>query len=497
MSFPLNIGVVHIIGSVLLLAVARTVYQVLREPTAHVPGPWYSNWTRLVLDFHFLSGTAPGYVHALHQKVAGRPFAVGPVVRIGPNEVDFTDVTAVKAIYGVKESFRKSQFYRRVTAPGQESLFTTINVDFHRRRRRLLAGPMSESSLKSLIPTVNGRVELAVDKISAEMKALGYADVCKWWLFMTTDTIGELTFGDSFRMLELGRKNDYAHELEQIGLMAAIRSTFPTLVRLSHAMPFLPVVARTVEASRNMSRYASESLERYRGLVAASPDLVQQTLFTKVFQAEDEDKLTFDEIRNEAQSYIVAGSDTTANSLTYLTWSVCRNPGIRDALVKELRTLPEAYTESQLRDLPFLNLVIDEALRLYPAAPFVLPRSVPPGGAELAGYWLKEGDVVSAQTYSMHRDPVIFPDPDEFVPSRWANPTQLMKDAYMPFGRGPRVCIGQHLAGIELRLATARFFLAFPEARVSSHEGMSDEDMKPKMYFLLAPSGGRCLIQPA
>lgn len=127
------------------------------------------------------------------------------MVRIAPNEVDITDVETVKTIYSTKETFRKSQFYRRITGPGQESLFTTIDVDFHRRHRRLLAGPMSESSLKSLIPTINSRVELAVDKIGAEMKALGYADVCKWWLFMTTDTIGELTFGDSFRMLELGR----------------------------------------------------------------------------------------------------------------------------------------------------------------------------------------------------------------------------------------------------------------------------------------------------
>lgn len=221
--------------------------------------------------------------------------------------------------------------------------------------------------------------------------------------------------------------------------MGAIRSTFPSLARLSRAVPFpLPVFTRAVQASRNIARYASESLDRYRRLVALSPELVQQTLFTKLFQAEEADKLTFNEMRDEAQSYIVAGSDTTANSLTYLTWSVCRNPGIREALVKELRTLPEGYTESQLRDLPLLNLIIDETLRLYSAAPSGLPRSVPPGGADLAGYWFNEGDVVSAQAYSMHRDPVIFPHPEEFIPSRWASPTKLMKDSYMPFGRGPR-----------------------------------------------------------
>ncbi|PNY23763.1 sterigmatocystin biosynthesis P450 monooxygenase [Tolypocladium capitatum] len=490
MGLYLNAGVAQIIGSVLVLAVLRSVYQVLREPTSRVPGPWYSKWTSIVLDFHFLRGKRTRYIHALHHKY-------GPVVRIGPKAVNITDVAAVKSIYGTKEVFRKSHFYRLITAPGQESIFTTNNVEFHRRHRRLLAGPMSESSLKSLIPTVHDRVELAVEKIGAEMKALGYADVCKWWLFMTTDVIGELTFGDSFRMLELGRKNDYARELERIGRMLSIRTTFPSLGRLSRVLPFpLPVVSGAVRAGLMLTTYATQSLERYQGLVAANPDLVPQTLFTKLFQA-GEDGMAFNEIRDEAQAYIVAGSDTTATSLTYLTWAVCRNPGLREALVEELRTLPEGYAEAQLRDLPFLNMVIDETLRLYGAAPAILPRSVPPGGAELAGYRFQEGDVVSTQAYSMHRDPVIFPRPDEFIPTRWASPTKLMKDSFMPFGRGPRVCIGMHLALIELRLAVARFFLAFPEARMSSAEGMCDEDMEPSVYFLQVPSGGRCLVQSA
>jgi cytochrome P450 len=57
------------------------------------------------------------------------------------------------------------------------------------------------------------------------------------------------------------------------------------------------------------------------------------------------------------------------------------------------------------------------------------------------------------------------------------------------------VCLGKHLAYIELRLATARFFLEFPDAEVSTHEGMSDDDMAPKIWFLIMPSGQRCLIK--
>ncbi|KAM4063653.1 cytochrome p450 [Hirsutella rhossiliensis] len=491
MSFYPSEHSTHMYGSVIGIALGlvflRTVAKVLRAPTSRVPGPWYSKWTSLVLDFYFLTGKRSFYVHALHQQY-------GPVVRIAPNEIDITDLEAVKTIYSTKETFRKSNFYRRIVAQDQQSMFSTVDIDFHRRHRRLLASPMSESSLKSMTARVDARAQLAVEKMGQEMKSRGATDVFKFWLFMATDVIGELTFGDSFRMLELGHKNEYVGELERVGRMGALRATFPSLVGFSRIIP-LPIFRQAQEASQNLRRYASESLDRYRRLVVASPDLVQQTLFTKLFKAEKEDTMPFNEIRDEALSYLVAGSDTTSNTLTFLTWSVCRNPRLRASLVEELQKLPADFTEAQLRDLPLLNHIIDETLRLYSAAPSGLPRVVPPGGIELAGYWFDEGTVVCAQAYSMHRESTIYPNPDAFVPSRWAEPTKAMKEAYMPFGRGPRVCIGQHLAQIELRLATARFFLAFPEAKMSSLEGMSDLDMEPRIHFLLAPSGSRCLVQ--
>jgi cytochrome P450 len=130
-------------------------------------------------------------------------FHLGPVVRIGPNEVDITDLEAVKVIYSIKTPFQKSQFYRRLATTGQQSLFTTVNADFHRRHRRLLAGPMAESSLKLMIPNVDRLVKLAVQRIGEEISSNEAADLCKWFHFMTTDIIGELTFGSSFNMLDL------------------------------------------------------------------------------------------------------------------------------------------------------------------------------------------------------------------------------------------------------------------------------------------------------
>lgn len=265
-----------------------------------------------------------------------------------------------------------------------------------------------------------------------------------------------------------------------------------------------------------MIRYSEESLSRYKNMLDADPTRAQTTLLTKVFQAKEDDKMTFNELRNTANAYIVAGTDTTANTLTYLTWLVCRNPEIKATLLEELCGLPEDFSDEHLKALPYLSQVIEEALRLYPAVPGGLPRSVPAEGAEVAGYTLPGGTTVCTQAYTMHRNPEAFPEPERFNPSRWADTTTEMKDSFMAFGRGARgtlkktclcvldremltmgvsVCLGLHLAYMELRRGAACFFREFPEAKVSTMDGMCDEGMKPKIYFLINPSGKQCLVE--
>ena len=173
-------------------------------------------------------------------------------------------------------------------------------------------------------------------------------------------------------------------------------------------------------------------------MIEQDPHNAKPTLFTKLFKAQDEDRLDFDEIRDTAQVYIVAGSDTTAHTLTYLVWAVCRNVGIRDRLVREVQVLPSDFSDRELSQLSYHGHVIDEALRLYCAAPSGLPRTVPPEGARLAGYWIPGGIAVCSQAYSLHRDPEIFPQPDVFNPSRWGDATRPMREAFMPFGGGAR-----------------------------------------------------------
>ena len=232
------------------------------------------------------------------------------------------------------------------------------------------------------------------------------------------------------------QKNQYITDLESVAKLSALRVSFPWLHTLSNFLP-LPVFYGAGETAQRITSYGEQSLARYKRLVDADPDNTPETLFRRLFKA-GEEGLSDTEILSEARAYIVAGSDTTTNTLTYLLWSVCRNEDIRSKLAEELKALPEDFDDNILKPLPYLNQVIDETLRLYAAAPSGLPRVVPPGGAELAGHWLPGGSTVTTQAYSLHRDPAVFPRPEVFDPSRWAAPTKEMKDSSMPFGGGSR-----------------------------------------------------------
>jgi cytochrome P450 len=156
-------------------------------------------------------------------------------------------------------------------------------------------------------------------------------------------------------------------------------------------------------------------------LVENSPnDAQKRTLFGSLIKKSQQSSsgsivdmgLTEQDITAESQSYITAGTDTTAVTMTYLVYAVCKFPEVHEKLLRELQALPPDFTHRSLRDLPYLNCVIDEALRIYGAAQGGLPRVVPEKGATLLGKHLPGGVKVSTQSYSIHRDGSTFPDPE-------------------------------------------------------------------------------------
>jgi len=241
-----------------------------------------------------------------------------------------------------------------------------------------------------------------------------------------------------------------------------------------------------------VNKWATETLRAYKSLL--QDDNPKPTLFTPLF-ANGDKGFTDRQILDLAGSNITAGTHTTASTLAFMLWAICRNTEIRDKVVAEVSQLRPDFKNQDVRELPYLNRVMKEAVRLYSGVPSVLPRTVPTGGAHFLGYFLPAGTTVSTQCYSLHRRADYYADPLRFDPDRWINPTKDMVDAFMGFGAGVRSCVGINLAEMELRCLTAHFFRKWPQARVSSKEGMSDLDMGQDAWVFMSPTGRRCLIE--
>ncbi|KAI2621287.1 cytochrome P450 [Hypoxylon sp. NC1633] len=472
--------------SLVTLFVLRIIYTAFTNPLSSIPGPLLSRWTDIHVRIKLLSGTKARYVHSLHEKY-------GPIVRLGPHEVDVSDVNGAREIHKVRSKYLKDPgFY---VGGNVRSLFSALDPAFHAQRKRTIDRCFSEASMVDLEPTVLHKVHLVISKMEEDMKTKGCTDILHWWTLFAMDVIGELCFGESFQMLEVGKKNQYAEDIAEMGSLLPLRGAFPTLIWLAGYLPFFPRFKNVGITRQRIVQYGIKRTQRYLQLVEDGG--ARRTLFSSLVNKAGSEKaeLSQQDLTIESQSYITAGTDTTAVTLTYLVYAVSKDENIRGKLMQELQALPADFDHRHLRDLPYLNRVIDETLRLYGAASGGLPRVVPPEGGALVGHYLPAGVVVLTQNYTIHRNEAIYQDPEKFDPSRWENPSGEAKNAFMPFGIGPRTCIGLNLARMELRLCTALFFRAFPTAKLSTKYGMSENDMDAQINFLLMPKGHRCLIE--
>ncbi|KAF2829792.1 cytochrome P450 3A17 [Ophiobolus disseminans] len=480
----------HLITALVLASFAyciKLVWTGQRSPLSKLPGPWYSKYTNVVLRFHILSGRRIFYVDGLHHQYGG-------VVRIAPNEVAVADMAGVSQIHKIGSGFLKSTFYTNLTPTRSPGIFAMRDLHTHAARRKLFARAFSNSSLKvNWDEEVRRKVNLAVQKIKQDaLGAYRGADVLKWWTLMATDVIAHLSFGESFNMLELGKQTSYIDALQAALLGGVLRAEMPLVHTILRYIPIRRaqqiatadevVYEHGAHAIRNMRNGNGNALNLFGQMLAAT-------------DGGEKVSLTDKDIREEAGNLIVAGSDTTAVTLTYLIWAVLKQPDLQARLEDEVAQLSEELSTAELEGASVLNSVIEETLRLYGAAPGALPRTVPSQGATIGGHHIPSGVEVSTQAYTNHRDPSAFTEPLRFDGTRFLNKSTMsahQKASYMPFGGGSRVCIGLHLAWMELRLGAALFFQQCRGARLA--KCMQDEMMEMDNRFLISPKGHCCYI---
>jgi cytochrome P450 len=151
-----------------------------------------------------------------------------------------------------------------------------------------------------------------------------------------------------------------------------------------------------------------------KAVEAARSRTGENNIFAKVIEdceKERDGHIDDMDVRIEAMNVIIAGTDTTDVTLIYLTWAVLQRPKLQAALEAETVGLQESFTENDLINLPLINAVIEETLRLYGAASSSLPRVVPQGGTKFRGHYIPQGVMVDTQAYTFHREPNIWSAP--------------------------------------------------------------------------------------
>jgi cytochrome P450 len=154
-------------------------------------------------------------------------------------------------------------------------------------------------------------------------------------------------------------------------------------------------------------------------------------------------------VRDEVVTLLIAGHETVASALTWTWHLLTTHPDCYARLLAEVDALggpPSGLAD--LARLPYTRAVFDEALRLYPPAWIITRNAAAPD--TLGGYAIDPGTLVLISTYALHRDPVLWKDPDAFVPDRWLeNGQRGPRWSYLPFGAGTRQCIGKDFALVE------------------------------------------------
>jgi cytochrome P450 len=163
------------------------------------------------------------------------------------------------------------------------------------------------------------------------------------------------------------------------------------------------------------------------------------------------------QLRDEMMTMFLAGQDTTAHALSWTWYLLARHPDVEAKLLEELHRVlaGRAPRAIDLPNLPYTEMIVREAIRLFPPAPFFARQ---PAEDVTVGEWeIPKGSLIVVSTYALQRDPRFFTEPDQFNPDRFATgwEERIPRFAYLPFGGGPRVCIGNGFAIMETRLVLA------------------------------------------
>jgi cytochrome P450 len=371
------------------------------------------------------------------------------------------------------ENYPKSLVTKLILGPAiGDSLFVAEGAEWH-WQRRTAAPVFSHRNVAALGPVMTAAAERACTRLVPGRAANLFDEM----VTATFEVIADVTFSSGE-----GFDRDAVHRaIEQyIGQTAKV-----SVLDILGAPGWVPRPHRMVTgaAMRQTKRLADRAIETRRAEgPRLPPDLLDLLLAGE--DPESGRKMSTDELRDNLLTFIVAGHETTALTLSWALYLCAFDPGVQAAARDEAQVAlgGRAATVADLTALPLTRRIVDEALRLYPPAAFLSRTALGPD--TLCGREIRRGDTVMLPIYALHRHRKLWDRPDAFDPARFADPRAVPRFHYLPFGDGPRVCIGASFALQEAVIILATLLAQF---RFSPVPG---RDPKPVMILTLRPEGG-------
>ena len=370
----------------------------------------------------------------------------GPFVRTRlPMHIYFVAGPALIEEILVKQAanFRKDRVTRMLTGAIGSGLLVSEG-DLWRRQRRLMGPAFHQGELRAYGGVISDLAREAV----ASWRSGETRNVHEDMMALTLNIVAKLLFGANLAA--------NAHDIGTT--ISALMEDFSSQLGLRALTPFAHVPTRDTwrirRGIREMDRIIYGIIADRRAAADPGNDLLGLLL-----RARDEDGSRMDDkqLRDEALTLFVAGHETTALALTYALYLLAAHPEQQAPLAAELDGVL-AGRDAEFADLERLKqteAVLLEAMRLYPPAWSIGRESTV--AVDVGGYRLPKGSTFFISQWVTHRDPELFPDPERFLPERWAGDAQrrLPRFAYFPFGGGPRICIGNRFAMMEATLILA------------------------------------------
>ncbi|PBK62229.1 cytochrome P450, partial [Armillaria solidipes] len=451
----------------------RVLSRLVFHPLRTFPGPkiaaltsWYVAYWETIRD-----GMLVKELERLHR-------IYGPVVRIAPNELHFSNPQAYFSIYSTHANVIKDPKYYWCFHT-DDSMFGFTDPALAKKRRDILNPLFSRRSILKLESIIQAKVNTLIDIITEEYCEKP-VDLHQAFKATTMDIITAYCYAQSFDALH---SPGFAHPII-LGMEASTVMT--TTVRHFPLLRFLHYLPEGVTRMMNPDAVGFFDLEKVLGRqidrILADPGLletVHETIYHRLL--EDAERPSRKGLLADAQTFLFAGTDTTSNAMIVGFFNVLNNLSVRAKLLAELKAMwPEKESPmpyDSLEKLPYLTGVVKESLRMSIGVPVSLPR-VLSADMNIDGISVPAGTIVGMGTSFILMDEDIFPEPEVFNPDRWI---QSSLDKYLvPFSKGPRACLGMNLAWCELYLVFGNLFRKLDMEIYQT----SPEDLSFRCHFL-------------